>query len=159
MRGQLARLLDEDADTEAVATKALGATFVVALLVVVGLAIAPIGSGEQYTEFYVLGPDGTASEYPENVTVGETADLRVGIGNFEHQPRTYTLVVRTNETTFVTRTVDLDAREEWEEPISVVFDSPSRKTLHLELYVGQTTTGEPYRSLWLFVEVTRGGST
>lgn len=154
MRDQLERLLDEDADPETVATKALGVAFVVALLVVVVLAITPIGSGDQYTEFYVLGPDGTASGYPENVSVGETAELQVGIGNFEGQQRTYTLVVRTNETTLVTRTIAVDAQEEWEEPVTVAFDSPGSKQLRLELYEGEVTDEEPYRSLRLFVEVT-----
>lgn len=153
MRGQLGKLIDGDADREAVATKVLAVAVVVALLVVIGLAISPIGIGSQYTEFYVLGQAGSASGYPENVTVGETAELPVGIGNYEGEAQTYTLVVETNETVYVTRTIELDAREEWKEPVAVVFDSPGKKTLRIDLYLGQTTDGEPYRRLWLFVEV------
>lgn len=153
MRGQLGRLIGWDAGREAVATKVLAVAVVVALLVVVGLAIAPIGIGAQYTEFYVLGPEGSAAGYPENLTVDETAELPVGIGNYEGKAQTYTLVVETNETVVTTRTVELDAREEWTEPVTVVFDSPGEKTLRFDLYRGQTTDGEPYRRLWLFVEV------
>jgi uncharacterized membrane protein len=146
-------VFDEETDTETVLTKVLGVTLVVALLVVIVFAIAPIGTGDTYTEFYVLGPNGTASDYPENVTVGETATVRVGIGNSESRRQTYTLVIRTNETTFLTREITLDREEQWEEPVSFSFDSPGRKRLRLELYLGETTDGDPYRNLRLFVEV------
>ena len=146
-------VFDEENDTEIVLTKVLGVTLVVALLVVIVFAIAPIGTGDTYTEFYVLGPNGTASDYPENVTVGETATVRVGIGNSESRRQTYTLVIRTNETTFLTREITLDREEQWEEPVSFSFDSPGRKRLRLELYLGETTDGDPYRNLQLFVEV------
>jgi uncharacterized membrane protein len=146
-------VFDEETDTEIVLTKVLGVTLVVALLVVIVFAIAPIGTGDTYTEFYVLGPNGTASDYPENVTVGETATVRVGIGNSESRRQTYTLVIRTNETTFLTREITLDREEQWEEPVSFSFDSPGRKRLRLELYLGETTDGDPYRNLRLFVEV------
>ena len=146
-------VFDEETDTETVLTNVLGVTLVVALLVVIVFAIAPIGTGDTYTEFYVLGPNGTASDYPENVTVGETATVRVGIGNSESRRQTYTLVIRTNETTFLTREITLDREEQWEEPVSVSFDSPGRKRLRLELYLGETTDGDPYRNLRLVVEV------
>ena len=146
-------VFDEETDTETVLTKVLSVTLVVALLVVIVFAIAPIGTGDTYTEFYVLGPNGTASDYPENVTVGETATVRVGIGNSESRRQTYTLVIRTNETTFLTREITLDREEQWEEPVSFSFDSPGRKRLRLELYLGETTDGDPYRNLRLFVEV------
>lgn len=154
MRRQLAWLRDEETDTEAVVTKALGVAVVVALLTVVVLSLVPLGSGDQYTEFYVLGAEGAAADYPANVTVGETATLRVGVGNFEGHPQTYTLVVETNETTHVTQTITLDAKATWEDPIHVTFNATGRKQLRLDLYLGESTTGEPYRRLWLFVEVT-----
>jgi uncharacterized membrane protein len=147
-------VFDEETDTETMLTNVLGATLVVALLVVVILTVAPVETGDTYTEFYVLGSNGTASDYPENVTVGERATVRVGVGNSESRRQTYTLVVRTNETTFLTREITLEREEQWEEPVSFSFDSPGRKRLQLELYLGETTEGDPYRSLRLFVEVT-----
>jgi len=144
-------LLGRDAGRERL-TKVLGGALVVSLLVVVGLSIAPNGSGST-TEFYVLGPDGTASGYPENVTTGETATLQVGIGNFESGPRTYTVVVRTAETEFVTETVTVNAEKRWEEPVSVSFETTGRKRLVLELYSGESTDGEPSHDLQLFVDV------
>lgn len=153
MRARLGSLVDGDTHTEALVTKLLGATIVLSLVAIVVFSITPFGTGETYTEFYVLGTNGTASDYPDNLTVGETATVRIGVGNFENGRRAYTLVVRTNETTLVTRDIVLGPGERWEEPASFAFDSPGRKRLRLELYGGQSTDGEPYRSLRLYVEV------
>lgn len=154
MRDRLAGVLGEETDTEVLVTRLLGGALVLALLVVIVFTIAPVKTDDTYTEFYVLGPDGSASGYPENVSVGETATVRIGIGNFESRALTYTLVVRTNETIFETRNVTLTPGEEWEEPMDVTFDSPGSRRLLFELYVGETARGEPYRSLRLLVEVT-----
>lgn len=153
LESQLRRLLGDDVDPEEVATKVTGATFAIALLVVVGLAVVPVGSGTSYTEFYVLGEDGTASNYPDEVPAGEPAAIRVGVGNFEGSERTYTLVLRTNEAPLDSRTLTLDSGAVWERPVEVVFDSPGEQLLRLELYEGDEASGEPYRSLRLFVEV------
>lgn len=154
MRGLLERLQAGDADIERQLTKGLGVSFSACLLIVIVLSTTPMGSGTQYTEFYVLGPDGTASDYPSNLSVGEPAEFRVGIGNEEGADRTYTLVVGTNQTAFETETVDVAGQQVWERPLTVAFDSPGEKTLHLELYVGEDTDGEPYRSLRLLIDVT-----
>lgn len=152
MRDRLAEMMT-GADLEEVATRVLGVAFVLALLVVVLFALSPVGTGDTYTEFYVLGPDGAAAEYPENVSVGEEATVRVGIRNFESQRMTYTLIVRTNETTFNPRTITLEPGDNWEEPVQFAFDSPGSRRLHLDLYRGETTQDEPYRRLRLLIEV------
>lgn len=154
MRDRFAGVLGEEADPAVLATNVLGVVFLLALLVVVLFAMAPIGMEDPYTEFYILGAGGNASEYPENVTVGETSTIEVGIGNFESQQVTYTLVVQTNTTTFEQREVTLESRERWEEPLSFTFNSTGSRWLHLELYRGDTTRGEPYRYLQLLIEVT-----
>lgn len=139
-------------DTESTTTKVLGGLFVLSLLLVVAFAILPT-EGANTTEFYVLGQDGTAAGYPENVTVGEQVTLRVGVANQEASRQTYTLVVRTDETEFVSRTITVERDERWEEPVSFAFESTGRKRVQLRLYRGQSTAGRPYRSLRLFVTV------
>lgn len=153
MLDRLKALLGEDTDVEALTTKLLGGTLVLAVLVVVAISALPLGGGTSYTEFYVLNANGTASGYSENVTVGESTTFRVGIGNFEQQQLTYTLRVRGNRTTHVTRTITLAPEERWERPVSITFGSPGRHRLRLELYTGRTTDGAPYRSLRLFIQV------
>lgn len=155
MRDRFTGVLGEETDPAVLATNVLGMIFLLALLVVVLFAIAPIGVDDPYTEFYILGAGGNASEYPENVTLGETSTIDVGIGNFESQQVTYTLVVQTNRTTFEQRELTLEPRERWEEPMSFTFNSTGSQWLHLELYRGETTRGEPYRDLQLLIEVTQ----
>lgn len=151
MDGRVAGLLG--GDREALVTTLLGVALVAAVLAVVGFALVPAGTGDPYTEFYVLGENGTASDYPDNVTVGEEATLLVGVGNFENREQTYTLVLRTDGTVLEERTVTLSPEARWEEPVTVAFDTAGRKRLHLELYRGGTTEGEPSQRLRLFVRV------
>ena len=153
MGNRLEWLSNWEVKTNTLLTNLLGIALVLSIAVVVGFALFPTATGDAYTEFYVLGSNGTAADYPENVSVGEPVEMRVGIGNHEHQQMRYELLIRTNETTLLTQTITVDVEEVWEEPVSFAFDSPGQKRLQLELYVGETR-GEPYRSLRLFVEVT-----
>ncbi len=41
--------------------------------------------GEKFTEFYVLGPGGKATDYPHNLTVSQNASVIVGIANHEQR--------------------------------------------------------------------------
>ena len=62
--------------------------------------------GEQFTEFYLLGAEGKADNYPRNLTQKENATIIIGIVNHEYQTINYTVEVwlinqtaTTNETT------------------------------------------------------------
>jgi uncharacterized membrane protein len=58
---------------------------IAASLIALTYVIAVPKQGEKFTEFYILGPGGKASDYPTNLTVGEEASLIVGIANHEYQ--------------------------------------------------------------------------
>lgn len=139
-------------DTKSRVQLALGGLFVLSLLLVVAVAALPTG-GQGTTEFYLLGSNDTAAEYPENVTVGETATLQVGIRNDENARQTYTLDVRADGNTLATRTVEVNRGERWEDSVSFELESTGEKRLQLHLYTGESTDGDPYRSLQLFVTV------
>jgi len=49
--------------------------------------------GEMYTEFYILGPDGKANNYPYNFVSGDNKTVIVGIANHELRNVTYDLAV------------------------------------------------------------------
>ena len=49
--------------------------------------------GETFTEFYILGPGGQASNYPTNITVGQNASVIIGIVNHEQKTVNYNLIV------------------------------------------------------------------
>ena len=84
-----------DSRTDAV----LNVVLVVSLLLAassVGYAVAVPKQGESFTELYVLTEDDgelVADDYPTDLTQGETKSLVVGIGNQEHEPVNYSIVV------------------------------------------------------------------
>lgn len=121
---------------------ALGVVLLVSLLGLVVFVVGPIPASPAYTEFYVLGPGGNASDYPENLSVGETGTVIVGITNQEHKQKTYELVVETDARTIKSREVTLAASETLEEEVSFSFDSTGERTVRFLLYLDGE---EPYR--------------
>jgi len=88
---------------------------VVGALGVLGYAIATPKAGERFTEFYILGLDGKAIDYPEELVVGEVGKVKVGIINREQETATYWVEVaiegaESNEVGIVT----LGDGEKWE---------------------------------------------
>ncbi|MDI6811885.1 MAG: DUF1616 domain-containing protein, partial [archaeon] len=70
-------------------------SIVLAISMIAYVIITP-KEGEKFTEFYVLGPGGTASDYPTNLKVGEEGKVIIGIENHEYANVTYQLEVRLN---------------------------------------------------------------
>jgi uncharacterized membrane protein len=50
-------------------------------------------TGEQFTELYLLGPNGKAEGYPHNLTTQQNATITIGIANHENQPINYTIQI------------------------------------------------------------------
>jgi uncharacterized membrane protein len=59
-----------------------------------GYVIAKPKAGESFTEFYLLGTNGKAGDYPSQLKVGEEAKVIVGIANHEREAVTYQVEVR-----------------------------------------------------------------
>ncbi len=138
-------------------TLVLGGAVVIALGLVMVIALFPGTEADAYTEFYVLGPDGNASDYPTSLTVGETGTVIVGIGNHEGRERTYTLRARLGERQLLARSLSLGAGERWQDELSFSPEQPGNMTLGLNLYRGSTATesGRPYREVRIVVNVTQ----
>jgi uncharacterized membrane protein len=136
-------------------TWALAVVLLVALGGVVYVSLTPGAEAEPYTEFYVLGPDGSASDYPTNLSTGETGELTGGITNNEHQPMTYTVVVMLDNESVNERTVEVADGETWEGELRFTPDEAGVKRLDILLYVGADPNldDEPYRKLELVVNV------
>lgn len=60
--------------------------------------------GESFTEFYVLGPGGRASGYPQNITVNQSSPVILGIANHEHRTVNYTVEVWLSNITYADNT-------------------------------------------------------
>ncbi len=57
-------------------------------------------TGETFTEFYLLGPQGKAEGYPRNLTTQENATVIIGVANHEQRLMNYTIEIwLVNQTT------------------------------------------------------------
>ena len=130
----------------------LNAVIAVGLVVAVlgvGLALATTDSGERYTEFYLLSEDPetgelVADELPAELTVGESAELHVGIGNNEQTEMEYTVVTQLQRVDgSVTDRTELDRFE------LTLEDGETRKQAHA---IEPTMEGELRVAYLLYVD-------
>ena len=66
---------------------------IVGTLAALGYVIATPVAGEGFTEFYILGLQGKAIDYPQKLKVGEEGEVIVGIINREQERVTYRVEV------------------------------------------------------------------
>ena len=72
--------------------KALTVILIIAIIssiATLGYVITHPKPGEKFTEFYILGPNGKAADYPTELFVGENATVILGIANHEYRNVTY----------------------------------------------------------------------
>ncbi|HEX2914880.1 MAG TPA: DUF1616 domain-containing protein [Chloroflexia bacterium] len=108
---------------------------------------------ERFTEFYALGSEGLAENYPREVLVGQDVELRLGIVNREGQTATYRVEARQDGHTLSTLgPVTLQPGQKWEQPIHyrLTNSGPDQVVDILLFYNGQPA---PYRSLRLWINV------
>ncbi len=108
---------------------------------------------EPFTEFYILGSSGKATDYPRELMVGEEGKVIVGIINREYEPVTYHIEimidgVKNNEV----GPVALENDGEWEEIVGFTPDraGDNQKVEFLLYRQGQS---EVYQRLHLWVDV------
>ncbi|MGZ7118723.1 MAG: DUF1616 domain-containing protein [Methanobacterium sp.] len=108
--------------------------------------------GEKFTEFYILGPDGKAGNYPTNLTVNQTGSLIVGIVNHEQANITYNLVIKLNNNTLKNENISLLYNEKKEIPFSFTALPGNNQKMEFFLYkLPQNDT--VYRYLYLNLNV------
>jgi len=72
--------------------KALTVILIIAIITSIGTlayVVTHPKPGEAFTEFYILGPNGKAADYPTELFVGENATVILGIANHEYRNVTY----------------------------------------------------------------------
>ena len=115
--------------------------------------------GEKFTEFYILGPDGMADDYPTELSVGKEALIFVGVVNHEYRTVNYTMNI--NMDNGVTAGMDnvnifntdlsISHNETWENPVAFTPTMTGEDIkLHFLLYKDGNLSA-PYRSLHLWV--------
>lgn len=140
------------------ASRALALTGVLSLtaLGIVGYFVATSsGEGEAFTEFYVLGPGGRAEGYPEEVVLGESAPVTLGLVNHEGRDIAYGIALRIDgRTSNRIRGLVLADGDQWERRVSLVpFSAGGNQKVEFLLY--RDGVSEPYRRLHLWLDVER----
>ena len=76
--------------------RVLSILLLIAIIAAVGTTIFVIAfpkDGEKFTEFYILGAERMASDYPRMLSPGESYPMYIGIGNHEYRNISYTVEV------------------------------------------------------------------
>ena len=134
--------------------RVLSVIVIMAVLGALGYVIAMPRGGERFTEFYMLGEEGKAADYPGELAVGEEGRVLVGIVNQEGETMSYWVEVRidgvkSNEV----GPIVLGDEQKWEEIVSFTPDraGDSQKVEFL-LYMNEGS--EPYlKPLHLWIDV------
>jgi len=105
-----------------------------------------------YTEFYLLGQNGKAGDYPINLTVNQTGSLTVGVVNHEHLTSSYQIIIIQDGKILKEENLTLNNGEKQEIPFQFSEGSPGQYKLQFNLYK-LPDTSNIYRSLFLLVNV------
>ena len=135
--------------------KPLSIILIIALIIAVGATIYIVvfpQPSEKFTEFYILGPNGKAGDYPTNLTAGESGNLTIGIVNHEYTNTTYQLLIKNNQTILKNENITLTNNEQREIPLK--FNLPKGQNQKLEFLLYKLpNTQKIYRSLYMYVNV------
>ena len=109
--------------------------------------------GEPFTELYLLGPSGKASDYPTNLTVNQTGNVTVGVVNHENANVNYTLRVTLANKTISRQSFRLANNQIWERSLSF---TPNQRGMgqKLEFDLYKNYAKQAYRSVYLYLTVT-----
>ena len=110
--------------------------------------------GERFTEFYILGLDGNATDYPKELMVGEEGKVIVGIVNQEHEDAvTYRVEITIDGADSGTiESLALDHDEKWEGEV-IFIPEKAGEDQKVEFILYKNGEDEPYRSLHLWLDV------
>lgn len=152
--------------------KALAVGIVVMLLasvILLAYIIAVPREGEKFTEFYVLGASGKASDYPVNISAGSWHNITAGVVNHEHKDRDYRLVVLLIPSSESNLTQHMVTVRAWDGHAPVLFSSSDAvifnitvkdgKKLHLNMTVGIKDAGQYKMQFLLFTSNEPPGDT
>jgi uncharacterized membrane protein len=137
--------------------KTLSVILVIAILGAIGVAgylIIKPKVGDTYTEFYLLGENGTLENYPQQLTLGEAGKVTVGIINHENKQLNYRVkVLIDNQENEETGPVLLVDGEKWEGEMTFTPKvSSDNQEVEFQLFKGDDLV-TPANSLHLWINV------
>ena len=120
-----------------------------------GYVIASPSEVEKFTEFYILGLEGEAADYPEELVVGEEGKVVVGIINREHKDMSYRVELLIDGIRYnAVGPVALAHEEKWEQEMGFLLVRVGENQ-RVEFLLFKEGEGEPYRSLHLWIDITQ----
>ena len=141
-----------DTRIDKILTLILIISLILAVSMVVYVIVTP-KQGEKFTEFYVLGPNGKADDYPTNLKVGEEGTVIIGVVNHEYANTSYLLEVRLNGEVIGEKSIELMHNETWERSFTFrATRAGEDQKLEFLLYK-DGIMNEVYRTLHLWVDV------
>ena len=108
---------------------------------------------EGFTEFYILGSEGMAEDYPQELVVGEQEVVTLGVINHEHQDADYNIEIRFDgERIQEIGPFSLAHEQMWQDNVTFVPTKVgTNQTVQFLLYKGEGS--EPYRTVYLWLDV------
>jgi uncharacterized membrane protein len=138
--------------------KALTIFLIVAIVATLGFIIYIVATpqkGEKFTEFYILGAEGKAQDYPKQVILGEPVDIVVGVVNHEYKPTSYRVEIKINSIKANEVNIGTLANGgKWEEKVNFT-PQVIGKGQRVDFYLYKNGGDEPYlkEPLRLFIDV------
>ena len=122
----------------------------IAALIYVVMVPAP---EDAFTEFYLLGPDGKAADYPARLKAGEEGKVSLVIVNRENETTSYRVEIKTGEVTAdVLEPIVLEHGEQFEQPVTFTLNKPGDEQ-RVEFLLYKEGQSGIYDSLHLLVDV------
>ena len=116
-------------------------------------------AGEHYTEFYILDAQGMTTDYPEELTIGETVQFTVGVVSHEENPMVYRIEVIMNgiEVNSIETGV-MKQDEQWQDIISFIPEQAGNNQ-KVELWLYKQGEAQPYNeeALHYYVNINGAG--
>ena len=111
-------------------------------------------AGEKFTEFYVLGLDGKAENYPQELTVGDEGNVILGIANHEQEGNlVYRVEITINgEVNSIIGPLTLPNEEKWQNEVGFT-PHKAGENQKLEFILYKQGEDKPYKLLYLWIGV------
>ncbi len=130
---------------------------IIMIIIIIGIIgvfyifLNPTEAGN-YTEFYLLGENGKASDYPTNLTLGQIGNLSIGIVNHEISTTDYQIKIFEDTKILKEGKITLEKNEKMEIPFEFRANTLGQHKIVFNLYK-LPDVNNTYRSLFLLVNV------
>lgn len=130
----------------------LAATLLLAGLATTWIVVVP-ADADFMTEFYILGKDGLAEDYPRSTLVDDPFMLTIGVTNLEREPATYWIIIKVGDRMIGNmEPFTLGIGGTWRGQLSLAMPDAGDNQ-RIDLFLGREDYSFPYRSLRLWMDV------